>query len=264
MWRNQTEITEFILLGFGELYQLQIILFLIFLVIYIMTMAANIIAILIVNDWRLHTPMYFFLGNLSCLEIFYSSTILPRTLVSLLTGDKKISVSGYITQLYFFAFLISTECYLLSVMSFDRYIAVCKPLQYARIMNMRVCVQLVLASWMNSMIFTSIFLGMVLKIQFCGPWNWSLLLWFSPTCKTFLQSHQPCEKCHNNSFIYLYFSSFCFDTDILCIYYYYYPKNSNHYWETKDFCYLFFPSDCGLYFLWIINNCISNTQNWNH
>ncbi|XP_034278796.1 olfactory receptor 11L1-like [Pantherophis guttatus] len=170
MWRNQTEITEFILLGFGELYHLQIVLFLIFLVIYIMTMAANIIAILlIVNDRHLHTPMYFFLGNLSCLEIFYSSTILPRTLASLLTGDKKISASGCITQLYFFAFLISTECYLLSVMSFDRYLAVCKPLQYATIMNIRVCVQLVIASWLNSMIFTSIFLGMVLKIQFCGP-----------------------------------------------------------------------------------------------
>ncbi|XP_070584448.1 olfactory receptor 11L1-like [Erythrolamprus reginae] len=170
MWTNQTEITEFILLGFGEFYHMQIFLFLFFLVIYIMTMAANIIAILlIVNDQRLHTPMYLFLGNLSCLEIFYSSTILPRILASLLTGDKKISVSGCITQLYFFAFLVSAECYLLSVMSFDRYLAVCKPLQYTTIMNVRVCVQLVLASWLNSMIFTSIFLGMVIKIQFCGP-----------------------------------------------------------------------------------------------
>ncbi|XP_062992597.1 olfactory receptor 10AG1-like [Elgaria multicarinata webbii] len=169
MWRNQSVVTEFILLGFGELHHLQIFLFLIFLVIYIFTMAANLLTILlVVADQHLHTPMYFFLGNLSCLEIFYSSTILPRILASLFTGDKTISVEGCITQLYFFAFLVSTECYLLSVMSYDRYLAICKPLQYATVMNGRLCIQLALGSWFNSTVFTSIFLGMVLKIQFCG------------------------------------------------------------------------------------------------
>ncbi|KAM3821093.1 olfactory receptor 5B21-like [Vipera latastei] len=167
MWRNQTEITEFILLGFGELHHLQIFLFLFFLVIYIMTMAANIITILLImNERHLHTPMYFFLGNLSCLEIFYSSTILPRILASLLTGDKKISVSGCITQLYFFAFLI--KCYLLSVMSYDRFLAVCKPLHYATVMNSKVCIQLAAGSWLNSILAISLYLGLILQLQFCG------------------------------------------------------------------------------------------------
>ncbi|XP_061448046.1 olfactory receptor 6B1-like [Rhineura floridana] len=170
MRRNQSEITEFILLGFGELHHLRIFLFIVFLVIYILAMATNILTILlIVTDHQLHTPMYFFLGNLSCLETFYSSTILPRFLASLLTGDITISVQGCITQLYFFAFLIGTECCLLSVMSYDRYLAICKPLHYAGVMNGRLCIQLSVGSWFNSIVFASVFLGMILKIQFCGP-----------------------------------------------------------------------------------------------
>ncbi|KAM6448860.1 olfactory receptor 2AP1-like [Liasis olivaceus] len=167
---NQSEITEFILLGFGNLHHLQISLFLVFLVIYILTMAANVLIILlIVSDQHLHTPMYFFLGNLSCLETFYSSTILPRILASLLTGDKTISVSGCITQLYFFAFLISTECYLLSVMSYDRYLAICKPLHYAMVMNTRRCIQLAAVSWTNGFIGISVIMTTMLQLKYCGP-----------------------------------------------------------------------------------------------
>ncbi|XP_060138124.1 olfactory receptor 10A7-like [Zootoca vivipara] len=170
MQRNLSEITEFVLLGFGELHHLKIFLFLVFLVLYILTMAANILTILlIVTDQHLHTPMYFFLGNLSCLETFYSSTILPRVLVSLQKGDKTISMKGCLTQMYFFAFLVSTECYLLSVMSYDRYLAICKPLHYENVMNRKLCIQLAAGSWFNSIVFTSIFLGIFLKMQFCGP-----------------------------------------------------------------------------------------------
>lgn len=169
MQRNETEIKEFILLGFGALHDLQIFLFLLFLVIYILTMAANIVTfLLVVIDEHLHTPMYFFLGNLSCLETFYSSTTLPRMLTDLLSRDKTISFKCCITQLYFFAFLVSTECYLLSVMSYDRFLAICKPLHYTTIMNGKVCMQLAVASWINGLVFTSLYWALVLQLQYCG------------------------------------------------------------------------------------------------
>ncbi|XP_039225365.1 olfactory receptor 5B21-like [Crotalus tigris] len=167
--RNQTEITEFILLGFGDLHHLQIFLFLIFLVIFISTMVANFLTLLvIVIDQCLHTPMYFFLGNLACLEMIYSSTILPRMIAALMTGDNTISVKGCITQFYFGSFLVCTECYLLSIMSYDRFLAVCKPLHYATVMNSKVCIQLATGSWLNSILAISLYLGLILQLQFCG------------------------------------------------------------------------------------------------
>ncbi|XP_077688660.1 olfactory receptor 11A1-like [Eretmochelys imbricata] len=167
---NQTTITEFILLGFGDLPQLHILLFLLFLVIYIATMAENILIIaLLVADQHLHTPMYFFLGNLSCLETCYTSTILPRMLTTLLTGDRSISVMGCIIQFYFFGSLAGTECLLLSVMSYDRYLAICKPLHYAALMNGRLCLQLVVGLWIGGFMSVSIFIFMLSQLTFCGP-----------------------------------------------------------------------------------------------
>ncbi|KAM7150930.1 olfactory receptor 11A1-like [Macrochelys suwanniensis] len=169
-WRNQTAITEFILLGFGDLPTLQILLFLLFLVIYIVTLAGNIVIIaLVVADQHLHTPMYFFLGNLSCLETCYTSTILPRMLASLLTGDRTISVSGCLVQLYFFGSLVCTECYLLAVMSYDRYLAICKPLRYAVLMNGRLCFQLAAGSWFSAFLPISIIIFLMSPLTFCGP-----------------------------------------------------------------------------------------------
>ncbi|CAM5104579.1 unnamed protein product, partial [Natator depressus] len=147
-WGNQTSITKFILLGFGNLPQLQVLLFLLFLVIYIVTTAGNILVIaLVVADQHLHTPMYFFLGNLSCLETCYASTLLPRTLASLVTGDRTISVSGCVAQLDFFASLVAVECCLLSVMFYDRYLEICKLLHYAALMNGRLRFWLAAGSW---------------------------------------------------------------------------------------------------------------------
>ncbi|CAM5104707.1 unnamed protein product [Natator depressus] len=167
---NQTVITEFILLGFGNLPELQILLFLVFLVIYIMTTSGNILIIaLVVADQHLHTPMYFFLGNLSCLETCYTSAILPRMLASLLTGDKTISVSGCIIQLYFFGSLAATECYLLAAMSYDRYLAICKPLHYAALMNSRLCLQLAGGSWISGFLTCVIMMCFMSQLIFCGP-----------------------------------------------------------------------------------------------
>ncbi|XP_067391437.1 olfactory receptor 2AP1-like [Emydura macquarii macquarii] len=168
--RNQTAITEFILLGFGKLPDLQILLFLVFLVIYFGTVAANtLIVVLVVTDWHLHTPMYFLLGNLSCLETCYTSTILPRMLASLLTGDKAISVSGCFTQFFFSAFLAATECYLLAVMSYDRYLAICKPLHYSTLMNTRFCLQLAAGSWVNGCLAPAILVLFLSQLIFSGP-----------------------------------------------------------------------------------------------
>ncbi|XP_050791782.1 olfactory receptor 5V1-like [Gopherus flavomarginatus] len=167
---NQTIITEFILLGFGNLPELQLLLFLVFLVIYIVTMSGNIfIFALVVADQHLHTPMYYFLGNLSCLETCYISTILPRVLVSLLTGDRTISVSGCFAQFYCFVCFITTECYLLAAMSYDRYLAICKPLHYAVLMNDKLCLQLVAGSWTSGFLTCVITMCFMLQLTFCGP-----------------------------------------------------------------------------------------------
>ncbi|XP_039357732.1 olfactory receptor 10A7-like [Mauremys reevesii] len=167
---NQTSLTEFILLGFGTALKRETLLFLVFLVIYIVTMAGNIlIVVLIVTDQHLHTPMYFFLGNLACLEACYISTLLPRMLVSFLTGDKTISVGGCITQCYFVGFFAATECYLLAAMSYDRYLTICKPLHYATLMNGSFCLQLVAGSWIRALIASSTVILMMLQLTFCGP-----------------------------------------------------------------------------------------------
>uniref|UniRef100_A0A674JBP9 Olfactory receptor n=1 Tax=Terrapene triunguis TaxID=2587831 RepID=A0A674JBP9_9SAUR len=167
---NETYITQFILLGFGNHAELQPLLFLLFLVIYIVTMAGNILIIaLVVTDQHLHTPMYFFLGNLSCLETSFTSTILPRVLDSLLTGDRNISVTGCITQFYFLGLYVGVECYLLALMSYDRYLAICKPLHYPGLMNGRICQQLAAVSWMSGFMIITIVTCLMSQLHFCGP-----------------------------------------------------------------------------------------------
>ncbi|XP_044300475.1 olfactory receptor 5V1-like [Varanus komodoensis] len=168
-WRNESIITEFILLGFGELQELQILIFLLFLIIYIMTMTENLLIIaIVVTDRHLHIPMYFFLGNLSFLAICYSTTIIPRILVSLLTDDQSVPVHGCIMQLSTFSFLAVTECYLLAAMSYDRYVAVCRPLHYSVLMNIRVYLQLMAGSWFTSLMINITLLSAILQLTFCG------------------------------------------------------------------------------------------------
>ncbi|XP_014460471.1 olfactory receptor 11A1-like [Alligator mississippiensis] len=167
---NQTFVTEFILLGFGDLPELQTFLFMLFLVTYILTLVGNILIVaLVVTDQQLHTPMYFFLGNLSCLEICYTSAILPKMLLSLLTKENGISLSGCFLQFYVFGSLACSECYLLSMMSYDRYLAICKPLHYGALMNSKFRIQLAVGSWISGFVadaFTSL---MASQLTFCGP-----------------------------------------------------------------------------------------------
>uniref|UniRef100_A0A8C3HHY8 Olfactory receptor n=1 Tax=Chrysemys picta bellii TaxID=8478 RepID=A0A8C3HHY8_CHRPI len=171
-WRNQTSITEFILLGFGDLPELQTPLFLMFLLIYVVTVAGNILIVaLVVADQHLHTPMYLFLGNfnLSFLEIWFTSVTNPKMLLNFLSGNKTISFLACMAQSYFYFALGSTEFTLLVVMSFDRYIAICHPLRYAAIMKQRLCIQLVFVSWVGGFLIISLRIVLVCKLRFCGP-----------------------------------------------------------------------------------------------
>ncbi|XP_039353461.1 olfactory receptor 5V1-like [Mauremys reevesii] len=166
--RNQTPIVEFILLGFGNDPELQPLLFLLFLLIYIVTVTGNILfVVLVVTNQHLHIPMYFLLGHLSCLEICYTSAILPRLLASLLTGDRTISVKGCIVQLYSFGILSNTENLLLTAMSYDRYLAICNPLRYDALMNGAVCWQLVAGSWISSFLLCTIVNIFFFQLTFC-------------------------------------------------------------------------------------------------
>ncbi|XP_075767886.1 olfactory receptor 6C75-like [Pelodiscus sinensis] len=167
--RNQTSVVEFILLGFGNGPELQPLLFLLFLVTYLVTVSGNLlIVVLVVADRHLHTPMYFFLGNLSCLETCYSSALLPPLLARLLTGDRTISISACLVQLYFFGILSTSETLLLAAMSCDRYLAICQPLRYTALMNGRVCGQLTAGSWIGGFLIPTLANIFLFQLKFCG------------------------------------------------------------------------------------------------
>ncbi|XP_063800103.1 olfactory receptor 6M1-like [Pseudophryne corroboree] len=166
---NQSSVTQFFLVGFTISVELQLFLFVVFFAIYLLTVTANVAIISLVRiDTRLHTPMYFFLSQLSFLEIWYTSSIAPKLLANL-AGWKHISLSGCLSQTYFYFSLGSTEFFLLGVMAIDRYLAVCNPLRYPAIMNAQVCVQAVSACW--SVAFLSVFFLVLLisRLTFCPP-----------------------------------------------------------------------------------------------
>ncbi|XP_069891491.1 olfactory receptor 2D3 [Dipodomys merriami] len=145
---NQTSVDEFIFLGLSEDEQTQILLFIFFLIIYLMTILGNLlIIILIFVDSQLHTPMYFFLRNLSFADLCFSTSIVPQVLIHFLVKKKTISFWGCMTQIIVFLLVGCTECALLAVMSYDRYVAVCKPLHYSTIMTQQLCLQLAIGSW---------------------------------------------------------------------------------------------------------------------
>uniref|UniRef100_A0A8D0XNY2 Olfactory receptor n=1 Tax=Sus scrofa TaxID=9823 RepID=A0A8D0XNY2_PIG len=167
--KNQSMEIDFTLLGLSNDPQLKIGIFLFLFFNYILSLMGNFVIILLtLLDPHLKTPMYFFLRNFSFLEISFTTVCIPRYLISILTGDKSISYNGCVTQLSFFLLLGVTEFFLLAAMSYDRYVAICKPLHYPVIMNSRVCHQLVLSSWVAGflIIFPPLVLG--LQLDFCA------------------------------------------------------------------------------------------------
>ncbi|XP_071468850.1 olfactory receptor 6S1-like [Marmota flaviventris] len=167
---NLTRVTEFILLGFQNEKPVNILLFSVFLLMYLTSLVGNTLIILLVCcDRRLHSPMYFFVANLSFLEVAITSTVVPEMLANTFSLTKAISFVGCLTQSFFYFLLGSTEFFLLAVMSFDRYVAICNPLRYALIMNRQTCAALLLGSYVGA--FLSILAPSVLTapLPFCGP-----------------------------------------------------------------------------------------------
>ncbi|KAM9304975.1 olfactory receptor 1G1-like [Gastrophryne carolinensis] len=156
---NTSTLTEIFLSGLSDLPSLQLPLFLFFLLIYLLTLTWNLLIIsLIVTDTHLHTPMYFFLGNLASIDLCCSSVTLPRMLFDLHTRKRMIALAPCLTQVFFFLFFVSTEAFLLAVMSYDRYMAICCPLHYMLVMHYKMCVQLASTVWClgftNSLVHT--------------------------------------------------------------------------------------------------------------
>ncbi|XP_006274667.1 olfactory receptor 6P1 [Alligator mississippiensis] len=167
---NQSSAQEFILQGFSTVHQeLQVLLFLIFIIIYVLTLAENMVIIVTVRmSIHLQTPMYFFLSNLSFLEMWYITVTMPKMLLSLLTSSQNISFVGCMTQLYFFIALACTECVLLAVMAYDRYVAICSPLRYPAIMTHELCFRLVAGSWMGGFTSSMLKVTFISRLTFCG------------------------------------------------------------------------------------------------
>ncbi|XP_068835609.1 olfactory receptor 2G2-like [Capricornis sumatraensis] len=168
-WTNDSRLLGFILVGFSDQPQLELILFGVILFLYFMTLLGNSTIILVsLLDSKLHNPMYFFLSHLSFLDLCTTSSIVPQLLVNLGSSDKSITYGGCVVQLYVSLALGSTECVLLAVMSYDRYVAVCRPLHYAFVMHPRVCSILASMAWLSGVTTTLIQSTLTLQLPFCG------------------------------------------------------------------------------------------------
>ena len=167
--KNCSEVMEFILLGFQTSPDVQLLLFLLFLLIYMVIVVGNISMLVVIKiDSRLHTPMYFFLRNLSYLDLCYSTVIAPKTLATFLSKDKRISYNGCATQFFFFALFVGAEGFLLAVMAYDRFSAICSPFLCAVHMSQQACVRLVIASYICGCINSMIQTGFTFSLRFCG------------------------------------------------------------------------------------------------
>ncbi|XP_010845215.1 PREDICTED: olfactory receptor 10K1-like [Bison bison bison] len=166
-WANETLVTEFVFLGFSSLAGLQRLLFVVFLLVYLFMLGTNVIIVsTIVLDRALHTPMYFFLGVLSCSETCYTFVIVPKMLVDLLAKKKTISFLGCAIQMFFFLFLICSHSFLLAAMGYDRYVAICNPLRYTVLMGFGVCMGLVAAACACGFIISLATTSMIFHLPF--------------------------------------------------------------------------------------------------
>ncbi|XP_048083061.1 olfactory receptor-like protein OLF4 [Ursus arctos] len=164
---NDTSISEFLLLGLSEEPELQPLLFGLFLSMYLITVCGNLLLILAVSsDSHLHTPMYFFLANLSFVDICVTSTTVPKMLLNIQTQSRVITYAGCITQMYFFIIFSGLDIYLLTVMAYDRFVAICHPLHYTVIMNPRLCGLLVLVSWIMNVLHSLLQTSILLQLSF--------------------------------------------------------------------------------------------------
>nr|XP_020671339.1 olfactory receptor 14A16-like [Pogona vitticeps] len=164
---NQSMVTEFFLMGFPD--DVQILHFVVFLAIYLISLVGNlIITIAVVLNHRLHTPMYFFLVNLSVSDICFISTTIPKSIAISWTRNKLITFSGCVAQVFLVITFTGNELSLLTIMAYDRYVAICHPLQYSLTMNWNRCIQMAVASWLSNLIHALLQTSMTFRLQFCG------------------------------------------------------------------------------------------------
>ncbi|XP_044842561.1 olfactory receptor 14C36-like [Mauremys mutica] len=165
---NQTTLTEFLLLGFSDIWELQILHFVVFLMIYLAGMIGNLLIIAaIALDHHLHTPMYFFLMNLSILDLGSISVTVPKSMVNSLMNTRSISYPGCVTQVFLFVVFTGTDLALLTIMAYDRYVAICQPLHYEIVMNRRACVQMAASAWISGIVYSALHTGNTFRLPFC-------------------------------------------------------------------------------------------------
>uniref|UniRef100_A0A8C6Y3B5 Olfactory receptor n=1 Tax=Naja naja TaxID=35670 RepID=A0A8C6Y3B5_NAJNA len=166
---NGSAFSEFILRGFTDNPKMQLILFTIFLLVYIITVLGNLgMILLICTKPQLHKPMYYFLGNLSFVDLCCASTIAPKMLIDLLSETKRISYSGCVTQLFVFAIVADAECLLLAVMAYDRYVAICNPLLYPTVMSKKECQKIISIVYFTVLLDSMIQTSCTFQLSFCS------------------------------------------------------------------------------------------------
>uniref|UniRef100_A0A8C8X521 Olfactory receptor n=1 Tax=Panthera leo TaxID=9689 RepID=A0A8C8X521_PANLE len=166
---NQTRISDFLLLGISESPEQQQVLFWMFLSMYLVTVVGNVLIILAISfDPRLHTPMYFFLANLSFTDLFFVTNTIPKMLVNLQSQNKAISYAGCMTQLYFLVSLVTLDNLILATMAYDRYVAICRPLHYVTAMSPGLCILLLTLCWALSLLYGLTLTLFMTKVTFCG------------------------------------------------------------------------------------------------
>uniref|UniRef100_A0A8I5ZM22 Olfactory receptor n=1 Tax=Rattus norvegicus TaxID=10116 RepID=A0A8I5ZM22_RAT len=169
IYENETSAVTFILVGFSEYPHLQVPLFLLFLTIYTVTVLGNLGMIALIRiSHKLHTPMYFFLSHLSFVDFCYSTVVTPKLLENLIVEDRRISFTGCVMQFFFACIFVVTETFMLAVMAYDRFVAVCNPLLYTVAMSQKPCWSLVATSCSWSIICSFIFIHFMLTLVFCG------------------------------------------------------------------------------------------------
>ncbi|XP_004450188.3 olfactory receptor 9K2-like [Dasypus novemcinctus] len=166
---NHSDVTDFILVGFRVRPELHSLLFLLFLLVYGMVLLGNIsMMAIIVSESQLNTPMYFFLGNLSFIDLFYSTVIAPKAMVNFLSEKKTVSFAGCVVQLFLFVLFIVTEAFVLAAMAYDRFIAICNPLLYSVHMSRHLCAQLVAGSYFCGWVSSILQVSVTFSVSFCA------------------------------------------------------------------------------------------------
>ncbi|XP_062992738.1 olfactory receptor 14A16-like [Elgaria multicarinata webbii] len=166
---NQTSVSEFLLLEFSEVRELQIIHFIFFLVLYFATVTGNLLIIAAVAfDHHLHTPMYFFLMNLAVQDLGAVSAIIPKSMANSFMNTRRISYSGCAAQVFCFVFFVGSDFFLLTLMAYDRYVAICNPLQYEMVMNRQACMQMIASVWITGLFYGALHTGSTFAVPFCS------------------------------------------------------------------------------------------------